>query len=58
MARRNPQRDLDAHRARLSLTALVAAAVVALSVPNGLARAEKSAAAGVGDFAAAVGRGV
>lgn len=55
MARKDP--DDDARRARLSLSALFVSAVLTVSVPNGLARAEKSSSVSVGDFAAAVERG-
>ena len=56
MARKDPEDD--ARRARLSLSALVASAVLTLSVPNGFANAEKSSPVSVRDFAAAVERGL
>ncbi len=56
MARKDPEDDV--RRARLSLSALVASAVLTLSVPNGFANAEKSSPVSVRDFAAAVERGL
>lgn len=47
-----------ARRARLSLSAAFAMALLALSVPNGFARAERSTAATVGEIASAVERGI
>jgi rare lipoprotein A len=53
----NQRRDEAAREARLSLSALFALALLALSVPNGFARAEKSTAVTVGNLASAVERG-
>jgi rare lipoprotein A len=54
----NQRRDEAAREARLSLSALFALALLALSVPNGFARAEKSTAVTVGNLASAVERGL
>lgn len=56
-----PCADEAARRARLSLSAAFAVALLALlalSVPNGFARAERSTAATVGEIAMAVERGI
>jgi rare lipoprotein A len=52
------RRDEAAREARLSLAALFALALLALSVPNGFARAEKSRTVSVGNLASAVERGI
>jgi rare lipoprotein A len=48
----------EGSRARLSLAALFASAVLALSVPGGLARADKTATPSVAEIASAVERGI
>lgn len=58
MHQTDPRRTDAARRARLSLSAACAFALAALSVPNGLAHAEKSTVSAVGEIASAVERGI